>query len=77
MPQGCLISRKRIPFPAPRNREFYDILDFNIGCAVELYGRIFKITNCDRFTRTFLNRLGISVPDPIPMPRDPYTDMRA
>lgn len=55
---------------------FYDIIDFNIGREVELYGRVFKITDCDKFTRTFLNRCGISVPDPIVTPADPYTELR-
>lgn len=72
IPQGTLISRQRIPFPAPWNEDFYDILDFNIGKEVELYGRVYKITNCDRFTRAFLNRTGIHVPDPINIPPDPY-----
>ncbi|XP_067013861.2 EF-hand domain-containing family member C2 [Anabrus simplex] len=72
IPQGTLLSRQRIPFPPPRHADFYDIIDFNIGNQVEFYGRVFKITNCDRFTRVFLNRLGIHVPDPINMPDDPY-----
>ena len=53
-----------------------DIIDLNIGKEVELYGRVFKIVNCDRFTRNFLNRLGITVPDPITMPEDPYMERR-
>ena len=77
IPQGTLISRQRIPYPAPRNSDFYDILDFNIGKEVELYGRVYKVTNCDRYTRHFLNRLGIHVPDPIPVPPDPYAEIRA
>lgn len=72
IPQGTLISRQRIPFPTPWNEDFYDILDFNIGKEVELYGRVYKITNCDTFTRAFLNRTGIHVPDPINIPPDPY-----
>lgn len=56
---------------------FYDIIDFNVGREVELYGRVFKITDCDKFTRTFLNRCGISVPDPIVAPPDPYMEIRS
>ncbi|KAJ9574140.1 hypothetical protein L9F63_008473, partial [Diploptera punctata] len=77
IPQGTLISRQRIPYPPPREKDFYDILDFNIGKEVDLYGRVYKITNCDRYTRHFLNRLGIHVPDPVPVPPDPYTEQRA
>ncbi|KAJ8961103.1 hypothetical protein NQ318_008779 [Aromia moschata] len=74
--QGTLINRQKIRFPAPMDDNFYDVLDFNIGKEVELYGRVFKITNCDRFTRTFLNRCGIAVPDPISAPTDPYMEIR-
>lgn len=77
IPQGTLISRQRIRFPAPMDENFYDIIDFNVGREVELYGKVFKITNCDQFTRVFLNRLGISVPDPINSPIDPYMEVRS
>jgi hypothetical protein len=43
---------------------------------VELYGRVYKITNCDQYTRIFLNRIGVHVPDPINIPPDPYTVQR-
>lgn len=56
---------------------FYDILDFNIGREVEFYGRVYKITNCDHFTRVFLNRCGIAVPDSQSTPEDPYLSMRS
>ncbi|XP_075235583.1 EF-hand domain-containing family member C2-like isoform X2 [Lycorma delicatula] len=78
--QGCLMSRQRIRLPnasACRIDEFYDVIDLNIGRNVEFHGRVFKITNCDHFTRNFLNRLGIPVPDPIETPADPYTEKRA
>lgn len=55
---------------------FYDVLDLNIGREVELFGRVFKIYDCDRFTRNYLNRLGLQVPDPIPCPEDLYLKER-
>ncbi|CAH1962003.1 unnamed protein product [Acanthoscelides obtectus] len=75
--QGTLICRQRIRLPAPMDANFYDIIDFNVGREIEFYGRVFKITNCDKFTRTFLNRCGIAVPDPIVAPTDPYLIIRA
>lgn len=56
---------------------FYEMIDLNIGKEVEFYGRVFKITNCDNFTRNFLNRCGIAVPDSLNIPDDPYLDLRA
>jgi len=76
IPQGTLIRRQQIPHPTPQNDEFYSVLDFNIGKEVELYGRVYKITNCDKYTRIFLNRIGVHVPDPINIPPDPYTVQR-
>lgn len=69
-PSGCLIGRQRIKLP--ESDEFYDVIDFNIGGKVVLYGRTFYITNCDAFTRNFLKRLGIRVADPVDVPPDPY-----
>lgn len=74
--QGTVIRRQRIRFPPPMDDNFYDILDFNIGFEVNFYGKVFKIVNCDKFTRTFLNRCGITVPDAIPMPDDPFVEIR-
>ena len=74
--QGTLICRHRIRFPAPMDDNFYEMIDLNLGKEVEFYGRVFKITNCDKFTRNFLNRCGIAVPDPLNTPSDPYNDLR-
>ncbi|CAH0715499.1 unnamed protein product, partial [Brenthis ino] len=65
--QGTLISRQRIRLPFSTDL-YYDVLDLNIGREVTFYGKVFKIVNCDNFTRVFLNRLGINIPDPIPWP---------
>lgn len=74
--QGTLIARQRIRFPPPMDENFYDIIDFNVGRSVEFFGKVFKITSCDKFTRVFLNRCGIAVPDPLNTPLDPYAEIR-
>lgn len=68
LPQGCIVSRQRIPRVAPCHNEFLNILDLNVNQAVTLFSRVYHITDCDLFTRHFLNRAGISVPDPIVAP---------
>ncbi|KAG7308595.1 hypothetical protein JYU34_005814 [Plutella xylostella] len=65
--QGLLIRRQRIRLPHSYDL-YYDVLDLNIGLEVNFFGKVFKVVNCDNFTRVFLNRLGINVPDPIPWP---------
>lgn len=62
--------------PNPVRYRFYDIIDLNIGKEPEIFGRVYKIVDCDQFTRRFLNRMGISVPDPIEVPKDPYAELR-
>ncbi|KZC10057.1 PREDICTED: EF-hand domain-containing family member C2-like [Dufourea novaeangliae] len=74
--QGVLLRRQRIPMPDPVRYRFYDIIDLNIGKEPEIYGRVYKIVDCDKFTRRFLNRMGIPVPDPIDIPKDPYTELQ-
>ena len=41
-----------------------------------MYGRVFKLTSCDEFSRNFLTKLGVRVPPPEGTPTDPYTDHR-
>ncbi|KAF5287565.1 hypothetical protein FQA39_LY15894 [Lamprigera yunnana] len=74
--QGILVARGKIRFPAPMDTSFYDIIDFNIGKEVEFYGIAYKILDCDKFTRSLLNRCGIPVPDPINSPVDSYSQER-
>ncbi|XP_011502900.1 PREDICTED: EF-hand domain-containing family member C2-like [Ceratosolen solmsi marchali] len=69
--QGILVKRQRIPLPDPVKYRYYDVLDLNIGMEPKIFGRIYKIINCDDFTRKFLNRMGISVPDPLTAPKTP------
>ncbi|XP_060830644.1 EF-hand domain-containing family member C2-like isoform X1 [Bombus pascuorum] len=72
---GVLLRRQRIPMPDPVRYRYYDIIDLNIGKEPELFGRVYKIVDCDKFTRQFLNRMGIAVPDPIEIPKDPYLEL--
>lgn len=65
-----MVRRQRIPIPDSVKYRYYDILDLNIGKEPEIYGRVYKIIDCDKFTRQFLNRMGIPVPDPINLPKD-------
>ncbi|KAL6255776.1 hypothetical protein P5V15_013019 [Pogonomyrmex californicus] len=74
--QGVLVRRQRIPIPDPVKYRYYDVLDLNVGKEPEIYGRVYKIVDCDKFTRQFLNRMGISVPDPIDIPKDPYHEIQ-
>lgn len=60
--------------PDPVPFRYYDILDLNIGKEVKIYGRVYKIIDCDKFTRSFLHRNGIPVPNPIELPSNSYSE---
>jgi len=76
VPQGTLIRRHRIPKPPPHDDEFYSVEDFNMDKEINLYSKVFKITNSDDFTRNFLRKLGVRVSDPNNIPKDPYSNYR-
>ncbi|XP_030201304.1 EF-hand domain-containing protein 1 isoform X1 [Gadus morhua] len=75
LPQGKLIKRQQLP---RKDRSVpYHWKDLNLALDLEVYGVLYRITNCDSFTREFLESEGILVNDPEPMPVDPYTSHRA
>ena len=78
IPQGerkgtVFLKRHRVP---KTEGGFYSVADLNVGGTIDLYGRVFLITDADNFTRTFLKNLGIEVPEPAEVPSDPYTSTR-
>uniref|UniRef100_F7E245 EF-hand domain-containing family member C2 n=1 Tax=Callithrix jacchus TaxID=9483 RepID=F7E245_CALJA len=76
LPQGTSIQRHRITLPPPDEDQFYTVYHFNVGTEVVFYGRIFKIYDCDTFTRNFLRKLGVKVNPPVQRPEDPYIKIR-
>jgi hypothetical protein len=76
IPQGCLVSRQRIPRPPPHQLEFLTLLDLNVDQPIQLFDRCYLITGCDLFTRDFLNRCGIAVAECQQPPADPGDELR-
>ncbi|KAF6040012.1 EFHC2 [Bugula neritina] len=76
--QESVVERReeQIPRPPPNDAKYYTVEDFNVGRELTLYGRVFKLTSCDEFTRNFLTKLGVRVPPPDGTPNDPYADHR-
>lgn len=70
---GCLIKRHKIPLPNfSNNNDYYHLLDLNVGVTVEFYGKQLTIIGADNFTRDFLKKAGVDVPENLSMPIDPY-----
>lgn len=67
---GRLVRRDRIPKTA--RGDFWHWKDFNIGINVTMYGVVYRITDCDIFTKEYLQSQGIELNDPDEMPPDPY-----
>ncbi|OAF71722.1 hypothetical protein A3Q56_00508 [Intoshia linei] len=80
MTQGTILKRHRIKKPAPYSYEYYTVEDFNVGDELQLYSTKYKLVDCDKFTHTFLTRLGVRVnadeDRDKTVPKDPYVEYR-
>ncbi|KAH7826937.1 putative EF-hand domain-containing protein 1 [Monocercomonoides exilis] len=77
IPQGTKLRRHQFP-KAGTTGEYLKWEDLNIGLDIEIYGVVYHIVDCDKFTRNFLNRVGIEVPEPEEWPHDAWEeDMEA
>ncbi|KAG2374107.1 hypothetical protein C9374_011186 [Naegleria lovaniensis] len=78
IPQGTLVKRHRIPRDRMQGSSnvYYTIDDLNIGREITVYGKTFRIVDCDAFTREFFNGIGVEVPEPESYPGDQYTEKR-
>uniref|UniRef100_A0A3Q0RP27 EF-hand domain (C-terminal) containing 1 n=1 Tax=Amphilophus citrinellus TaxID=61819 RepID=A0A3Q0RP27_AMPCI len=74
IPQGMRLKRHH--FPKSEHGEHYHWKDLNLGMDLEVYGVKYRITQCDAFTKEFMEREGIILNDPEPMPVDPYIKHR-
>ncbi|XP_065257777.1 EF-hand domain-containing protein 1 [Emys orbicularis] len=74
IPQGKLIKRQRIP--KNDRGDHYHWKDLNRGMNITIYGKTFRIVDCDPFTQVFLESQGIELNPPEKMIFDPYTELR-
>lgn len=68
IPQGAFLRRHRAP--RPDGVGFLGPDDFRCGTDITLYGRTYRVTGCDRFTRWFYEENGIDVGQDEAMPED-------
>ncbi|XP_044025845.1 EF-hand domain-containing protein 1 [Siniperca chuatsi] len=71
IPQGKRIKRQRLP--KNERGEHYQWKDLNLGMDLEVYGVKYHITQCDAFTKEFMESEGIVLNEPEPIPVDPYS----
>ena len=60
IPQGVFMKQQRIPKTNGKG-DWYTWRDFNIGINMKFYDHVFRIVNCDLFTRKFLTAEGIKL----------------
>ncbi|NWV20190.1 EFHC1 protein, partial [Origma solitaria] len=72
--QGKLMKRHRVP--KNEQGDYYHWKDLNVGIDLTMYGRTYRLVNCDSFTKVFLESQGIVVNPPEEMVSDPYTEQR-
>ncbi|XP_020849629.1 EF-hand domain-containing protein 1 [Phascolarctos cinereus] len=74
IPQGKFIKRQRVP--KNDHGDHYHWKDLNRGINLTIYGKTFRVVDCDPFTKVFLESQGIEVNPPEKMALDPYTELR-
>ena len=75
IPQGVLLKRHKVPHPDLPGR-VYNWRDLNVGTNLNVYGRVFRIVDCDDFTRQFFQNHGVAIGAPESYPDDPFVHTR-
>ncbi len=72
--QPYSLKRHKVP---REDGQIYTYRDLNLGTDLNIYGRVFRIINCDEFTRQFFSNEGINLNNSERMPDDPFDKTRA
>ena len=76
IPQGVFLKRHKVPRPGSAT-EHYSWQDLNIGVNIAVYDRVFRITDCNEFTRQFYANEGGALNPAEGYPDDPFEKTRA
>jgi hypothetical protein len=74
-PQGTFLKRQMVlKGDQPIGQQAaYGIEDFMVGDSINIYGRNYKLTDADQYTREFFINLGQCQPEAIEIPTDSFT----
>jgi hypothetical protein len=70
IPQGIFLKRHKLPMPG--TNQCYDWPDLKLGMSLDVYGRVFRIVDCDEFTRQFYANEGANLGNVEQYPDDPF-----
>jgi len=59
IPQGVFLKRHKLPRPG--SNETYDYPDLKLGMNLDVYSRVFRIIDCDEFTKAFYANEGLDI----------------
>jgi hypothetical protein len=74
MVQGEFIKRHRALNQESKTGEFINWKDFRLGGNIFIYGKNFKICQCDKFTKDFYEQQKIELGQPEPIPEINFGD---
>lgn len=76
VPQGIFLKRHKLPFPDDESK-YYSWTDLNVSCNFNVYKRIFRIYDCDDFTKRFYANEGVALNASEALPNDQFAHTRA
>jgi hypothetical protein len=76
IPQGVFLKRHKVPYPE-NQAKYYTWKDLNIGINFNVYHRVFRIVDCDDFTRRFYSNEGVALNRSEGYPEDLFSKTRA
>lgn len=72
IPQGYFLKRHKIE--KADGDGFVSYLDFNLKSDIFLYGKKFRICDCDEFSKKFYSDINVNLNEPEPIPKIPGDD---
>lgn len=72
IPQGQVMQRQRLS----NDGGYWTWRDLNLGMNIFVNGRVYRIVNCDQFTKNWYAKQDVKLFEPEKLPVDPYTESR-
>jgi hypothetical protein len=72
IPQGVFLKRQKVPKQLEEHNDFIHWKDINIGISLHILGRVFRVVDCDEFTRCFYNDNAVQLGQPEALPQDAF-----
>lgn len=76
VPQGIFLKRHKLPVLEDQSK-YYTWRDLDVSQNLNVYGRIFRICDCDEFTRRFYAEQGVQLSGSEVAPNDNFAHTRA